>query len=86
MSDSSTNWANLESANERIAGAAVQDQSPAAGSPPGPASWPRPATLPRGRHHRTLGAAAVAVTAAVACALAVPASASAAHVRPDQAS
>lgn len=91
MSNSSIDWANLDSANERVvaAGQAPATESqpgPADESQSGPASWPRP-RLPvmpaRGRHRRTaVTAAAAAVTAAAACALALPASASATQVRP----
>ena len=96
MSNStSTDWANLDSQNEKVAGA----PAPQASLAPAPVSVPararaaesgsesESATLrSKGRHRRTRRAAAAVaaatVAAATACALAVPVSASAAHVQP----
>jgi hypothetical protein len=98
MSNSSTDWANLDSQNEKVVGApAPQDrlapvpvQVPVPASGSGSESGSKPdaaAARPQGRHHRSpraaaATAAAAAIAAATACALAVPVSASAAHVQP----
>jgi hypothetical protein len=83
MSESSTDWSNLSSQNERVVGVPAPATAPAGDAREAADSQLDPPSG-KGRRRRASRAAVVtaAMVAAVGCAVAVPLSASAAHVAP----